>query len=249
MPLPVDLRSVAHGPILTGAGSLVSLSMEPNALPVVGQGRACVVYDLGDGTVLRRYRNPFPSAKQEADAMRRAAQAGVPVPAVHAADATGIRMDRVDGPTMATTLSQQPSQAVRFGVLLADLHRRLDATGAARPGQAALVHGDLHPGNVLMSAAGPVIIDWTNHRIGPRSLDVALTWLVLACFQPDDKTLQARLTPTRAPLLRGFLDTIDIRSAAASLNDAAAIRHADQATTPSEHARIDRLLVDAAARL
>jgi hypothetical protein len=100
-----------------------------------------------------------------------------------------------------------------------------------------------------MRAAGPVIIDWTNQRIGPRSLDLALTWLVLACFQPDDESLRARLAHTRAALVRGFLEAIDIRGAAASLHDAAVIRHADPATTSAEHTRIDRLLVDAAARL
>jgi aminoglycoside phosphotransferase (APT) family kinase protein len=88
---------------------------------------------------------------------------------------------------------------------LADLHRHLDATAVDGSAGAALVHGDLHPGNVVMSAAGPVIIDWTDHRIGPRSLDLAPTWLVLACFRPDDEKLQVRLAPTRAPLLNGFL--------------------------------------------
>jgi len=174
--------------------------------------------------------------------MRWAARAGVPVPTVHAVDAAGIVMDRVNGPTMMAVLAEQPGQARRFGVLLGDLHRRLDAAAADGPADAALVHGDLHPGNVLMSPDGPVIIDWTNHRIGPRNLDLALTWIVLTCFRPDVEEIRLRLESTRAPLLNGFLDSIDRRGAVAYLNDAAAIRRADPATTTTEHACISNAL-------
>jgi fructosamine-3-kinase len=76
---------------------------------------------------------------------------------------------------------EHPEQAGPHGRLLADLHHGLDGT---RSRGSALVHGNLHPGNVLMSADGPVLIDWTNHRTGLRALDVALTWLVLDCFDP-----------------------------------------------------------------
>lgn len=225
------------------------LGMDLGRPPVVGQGRASVVYDLGDGTVLRQYRNPSASAEREAEAMRWAARAGVPVPAVHAVDSTGIVMDRVDGPTMMTALADQPGQAVRFGVLLADLHRRLDVTAADGAAHVALVHGDLHPDNVLMSAGGPVIIDWTNFRVGPRSLDLALTWIVLACFQPDGQELRVRLEPTRAPLLAAFVESIDMNGAKTYLHDAASIRRADPATTQTEQECIARLVAEAAAGL
>ena len=36
---------------------------------------------------------------------------------------------------------------------------------------------DLHPANVLLAPAGPVVIDWTNARAGPPELDLAMSWL------------------------------------------------------------------------
>ncbi len=171
--------------------------------------------------------------------MRRAELAGVAVPRVHAVSGSALRMDRVDGPTMADRLAEHPKQAGPFGRLLADLHHGLDGTGSRG---SALLHGDLHPGNVLMSADGPVLIDWTNHRIGPRALDVALTWLVLDCFDPDDDALRIQLASLRVEFLRSFLEAVDASAAAAALPEAAVIRRADPATTSEEHSRIDRLL-------
>lgn len=211
--------------------------------PIVGQGRGSVVYDLGLGRVLRRYRNSAQSAEREAEIMLRAGRAGVPVPVVHAVDGADIVMDRIEGPTMLDALLDDPGRARDSGVLLAQLHRRLDATAVDGP-ESAVVHGDLHPGNVLMGAAGPVIIDWTNSRTGPRSLDVALSWIVLACFRPDEATGRT-VDPVRAAFLSGFLDSVDVRGATASLMAAAAIRHDDPATTTREHACIDQLVADA----
>ena len=210
---------------------------------VLASGRACVVYDLHDGTVLRRYHDPTVCAEREAEVMRLAAAAGVPVPSVRTAAGPDIRMDRVTGPTMLTALVERPAEAGRYGPLLAELHSRLDRVrppGAA-PGH-GLIHGDLHPGNVVLSATGPVLLDWTNHRFAPRALDLAITWLILACFDPADDDLRERLRSVRRPLVNSFLSSIDVHSAAAALDDAAAIRHADPATSSVEHARIDRLL-------
>jgi len=49
----------------------------------------------------------------------------------------------------------------------------------ALPSGAALLHGDLHPGNVLMSADGPVVIDWFDATIGHPITDVVRTALLL----------------------------------------------------------------------
>lgn len=40
------------------------------------------------------------------------------------------------------------------------------------PTGAALLHGDLHPGNILMGASGPVVIDWFDATIGHPVADV-----------------------------------------------------------------------------
>lgn len=47
------------------------------------------------------------------------------------------------------------------------------------PRGAALLHGDLHPGNVLMSAAGPVVIDWFDTAIGHPLADVIRSTILI----------------------------------------------------------------------
>ncbi len=209
--------------------------------PVIGQGRASVIYDLGDGTVLRRYINSRHSAEPEAAAMRLAAAAGVPVPVVHSAVGPEIRMELVPGRTMLSDLVDHPHRAETYGRELAALHRSLDHVQPAARSDLRLVHGDLHPGNVVMSERGPVLLDWTNYRFAQRVLDLALTWLILACFEPIEVNPLTPFSRLRGPLLDGFLGAVDRSAATASLVDAANIRHADPATTPAEHARIDRL--------
>lgn len=172
--------------------------------------------------------------------MRSAAAAGVRVPRVHRTDGPDLVMEAIEGPTMLADLLVHPDRARRHGGALADLHRRLDRV-PPRSASAGLVHGDLHPGNVLMSPEGPVLIDWTNSRWTARSLDMALTWIVLACFGPADPALETAITQARGPLLDGFLAGVDRVAAAASLRDAADLRHRDPATLPEEHDRIDEL--------
>ncbi len=47
------------------------------------------------------------------------------------------------------------------------------------PRGAALLHGDLHPGNVLLSPNGPIVIDWFDACIGHPVADVVRTSLLL----------------------------------------------------------------------
>ena len=71
----------------------------------------------------------------------------------------------------------------------------------------ALLHGDVHPGNVIVHAGRPVLIDWGNSRVGPAALDLAN----LAAADSADVTRYARtwqrLTgapPPAAALESGF---------------------------------------------
>lgn len=50
------------------------------------------------------------------------------------------------------------------------------------PRGAALLHGDLHPGNVLMGPAGPVAIDWFDAAIGHPVADVIRSSLLIRPF-------------------------------------------------------------------
>ncbi|MFC0006666.1 phosphotransferase [Micromonospora siamensis] len=66
--------------------------------------------------------------------------------------------------------------------ILVDLHRRLHALPVLRSADPdhAILHLDLHPANVLLTSAGPVVIDWRNTDEGPPPLDRATTALLLA---------------------------------------------------------------------
>lgn len=50
-----------------------------------------------------------------------------------------------------------------------------------------LLHGDLHPGNVLMAGSGAVPIDWPDATRGPVAPDIVRTlWLLSAAAVPDE---------------------------------------------------------------
>jgi len=50
------------------------------------------------------------------------------------------------------------------------------------PKGAALLHGDLHPGNVLMTGDGPVVIDWFDASIGHPVGDIVRSSLLMRPF-------------------------------------------------------------------
>ena len=153
----------------------------------IGEGRDADVFDLGDGTVLRRYRHDQ-STETEGRLMRWLHEAGYPVPRVHRAEGRDLVMDRVDGPTMLADLGRRPWRMRRHFRELAALQRRLGELAAPDwlrtvpgvPAGDAVLHLDLHPGNVLLSPAGPVVVDWTNAARGPAGFDAAVTHVLLS---------------------------------------------------------------------
>lgn len=144
---------------------------------LLAEGRASEILDLGDGRVLRRFKRGGDPAF-ESRVMEHARAHGFPVPAVHEVREDGLVLERIEGPTMLEALDLE-----RDAAALARLHRRLHEIPYEG---AALLHCDLHPGNVILSPAGPVVIDWTNARGGDPALDVALLWvIVLGTGRPD----------------------------------------------------------------
>ncbi len=131
--------------------------------PPVGVGRSADVYDLGHGRVLRRYRDHARSARGEAEVMSWAAAHGVPVPEVLDVDGPDLVMEKVDGPTMLVDVARRPWRLARHAASLARLHGQVHAVPAldwlrAPFGEGgALLHLDLHPENVLLSARGPEV--------------------------------------------------------------------------------------------
>ncbi len=53
------------------------------------------------------------------------------------------------------------------------------------PPQDVLSHGDLHPGNVMMTAEGPRLIDWTGAMRAPAALDLAVCHIIHAELAPE----------------------------------------------------------------
>ena len=205
---------------------------------LLAKGRAADVYDLGDGTVLRRYREGV-DTRHEAAIMQHVARAGFPVPAVHRAEGTDVVMDRVDGPTMLEDLSRRPWLVLAHADRLARLMLRLHAIPVLG---GSVLHGDLHPGNVVLAATGPVVIDWTNARIGPAPMDVAMSWLLLATSVPDGGSWQRALAATGQGIFtRRFLRHFDAAAVRGVLPEAARLRVEDRNVTRVEAARIKRL--------
>lgn len=66
-----------------------------------------------------------------------------------------------------------------------------------------IVHLDLHPGNVMPTPDGPVVIDWTNGWAGPASADVAMAYLIMA--SSDIEVVPSWLGPVARGLLWVFL--------------------------------------------
>lgn len=72
--------------------------------------------------------------------------------------------------------------------LLTDAERRDAREEVERlPRGAALLHGDLHPGNVLMADRGPVVIDWFDSAIGHPIADVVRSSVLLRPFEAADQ--------------------------------------------------------------
>ena len=60
-----------------------------------------------------------------------------------------------------------------------------------------LCHGDMHPGNVMQGAAGPVVIDWGTAARGDPLVDVGVTAMILRLGElpPGSPWLLRRLVP------------------------------------------------------
>lgn len=189
------------------------------------KGRASVVTDLGDGTVLRLGGDP----KREARIMEHARAHGYPVPEVLEVRADALVLERIDGPTMSQHLARHPWLLRRYIRVLGDLHDRLHEIPFE---QARLVHFDLHPENVMVGPAGPIVIDWTNAHAGDPDADIALTWLIAATSAGMPGRMAAWLFRSRVghePIRRG-------------LPGATRFRLADPNVTTAEKERVRRAL-------
>jgi aminoglycoside phosphotransferase (APT) family kinase protein len=222
---------------------------------LIGSGRSADVYDIGGGRVLRRYRDGrhASSVDIEAQVMVHARGFGVPVPEVFDVSGLDIVMERAAGPTMLDMLGRQPWTLRAQARLLARLHdivHRVPVAGLGLPApfgvtdrdSHVLLHRDLHPVNVILTAGGPVIIDWEGAARGPAMADVAMTWVIIGFSEiPGPRVKAAAMQVFKGMFTRAFV------RAAGPIDEAwrlAAIRLrlADPNLLPAETARLERLV-------
>jgi Phosphotransferase enzyme family len=213
----------------------------------IGSGQAADVYALDAERVLRRYRTPY-SCTAEAALMRYLRAAGYPVPEVLGADGPDLIMERLHGRQMLADLARRPWRARRYARTLAVLHDRLHDIPAPPglphplgPGE-RILHLDLHPGNVMLTTDGPVVIDWTNASAGPPGADVAMAYLIMgtADVGAAPRWLCPAIGLVRRVLMRRFRMAVrdDPRPYLARV---ASYRIQDVNVRPAEASRLSRL--------
>lgn len=234
---------------------------------LIAAGRDATVHAAGEGRVLRRTAAGR-DLRAEAAVMEHVRAAGYPAPEVFRVGDGEMELARVQGPTMIEGLEAEPWRVDTHARTLADLHTRLHAIEPpddlaphpVLPG-GAIVHQDLHPGNVMLSPAGPVVIDWTNARRGEPALDVALTWLLMAAFDHDqappsgslphrvitriERSIEPRL---RRRLVRTFLRAGGQAAAARAVLPAVAAHRLHDLNVRAGEAAAIRALVEREAR-
>lgn len=223
------------------AGSAVGTVRYLAGMDLLGSGREADVYALDSGRVLRRYRRGD-DATAEAELMDHLGALGYPVPRVYQATGPDMVMERLDGDTMTAAVTAGEIGVVEGATILAELHHRLH-TLPPRFGRVPgdrILHRDLHPENVMLTARGPVVIDWHNATEGPPDVDVCLTVIILAQVAADPAQ---PYSAAAAEFVTAFLSQVGavpgrLRDLFAALDEAMEIRRADPALTPDESARL-----------
>ena len=192
---------------------------------------------------------------QEARVMTYVRSQGFPVPAVMEVSEDGLSMvlERVDGGDMVAVLGKRPWEIRRQGRILADLHRRLHELTVpnwlpdAPVGRGdRLLHLDLHPLNVMMSAKGPVVIDWANACRGDPNVDVALAWVLMATGEVSTgRFIGAVLGRARSALVNSFVSSFDVEVLRQTLRDVVAWKVLDAHMSDAEQARMWQMVQDA----
>ena len=225
---------------------------DPGAL--IGTGRAADVFDVGGGKVLRRYRVVLPpgTVEREATVMRHLRASGYPVPDVFDAAGSDLVMERLHGVTMLDDLERRPWRVDRHAGTWTEMHRRLGAVPvgdlaaagvATRFGASeVVVHLDFHPDNIMLTADGPIVFDWTNAALGPPAADVAFSWLIAATSTVDGPWwLRTVVRLLRGRLVDRFVDGCGRSAAQALLPLVAEYRLTDRNVRPEEAARVRAL--------
>ena len=223
--------------------------------PLLASGRDGDIYEFGPGRVLRRTKDGR-VIEGEARTIAYAREHGFPVPEIYdvLSGGTEMVMERIEGPMMMDLMMRAPWRMTQYCRLLADLHDRLHVIPAPDwlpdAGGDRLVHLDLHPMNVMITASGPIVIDWANAARGDPLLDVALTYVLFTCPRmPGPDLLNTAMQPVRRLLADTFARRYRGRELDSQLVQAAALKMLDTNMSAEEVAAIERLGERARARI
>ncbi|WNM34822.1 phosphotransferase [Streptomyces sp. Li-HN-5-11] len=167
---------------------------------LLASGRTADVYEIDEAWVLRRDRQGWGDAAAEGAVMEHVRAHGCPVPRLRPSGSrTELVLERLHGPTMLRACLDGALGAEEAGALLARLLRTVHAVPALHSADPAarVLHLDLHPENVILTADGPRIIDWGNAEDGDPALDWGMSAVILAQAAVDDHGPAA---PARAML-------------------------------------------------
>ncbi len=134
---------------------------------VTVEGRPGIIYERVDGPTMGAYAHGHPWM---------AARMGRQAAALHVATHEIAVPELPEYETQRQRLERSIGAAA--GLAPAVREAALRAAGEL-PEDSRLCHGDFHPGNIILSARGPVVIDWPDARRGHPAGDVARTLLLL----------------------------------------------------------------------
>ena len=187
----------AHPSAPEGGTSRESRDYIADSAHLIARGRNADVYLMNDTQVLRRLHTgaqTYPNI----DLLRHLNALGFPTTRIMEVEGTDLVLERLHGPNLLQALDAGEVTMSKGVHILLDLHTALHAlppppraekvlddaslsTAPMAPGpQVSMLHLDLHPGNILLTAAGPRVVDWESARLGSAGVDLATTALVFA---------------------------------------------------------------------
>ena len=154
-------------------------------------GRRGIVYERVDGVSMARMFQAKPWLLLHFTRLLAELQAAIhacPVPADLPSQREGFARAIRNAPNLPSDLGDAALRAL-----------------AVMPDGNQLCHGDFHADNVMMTARGPIVIDWMTARRGNPIADIARTLVLATTAVPPDPLLRLVFGVARSQLLAAYL--------------------------------------------